>query len=67
MARAASLRAPDAAARLAADRLQVALEARQVAVSARGDVIRVSPHVYNDPEDLAALFEALRAAATVDP
>jgi selenocysteine lyase/cysteine desulfurase len=35
------------------------LAARQVSVSVRGDVIRVSPHLYNDEHDMAALFATL--------
>lgn len=35
------------------------LEARQVYVSLRGDAVRVSPHVYNDEADMAALVSAL--------
>jgi selenocysteine lyase/cysteine desulfurase len=33
-----------------------------VFVSVRGDAIRVSPHVYNDDEDVDRLFETLEAA-----
>jgi selenocysteine lyase/cysteine desulfurase len=40
--------------------LSKALLARNVSVSARGRAIRVSPHVYNTPEDVAALVAALR-------
>ncbi|MEZ0607519.1 aminotransferase class V-fold PLP-dependent enzyme [Fibrella sp. WM1] len=36
------------------------LMARNVSVSARGRAIRVSPHVYNTPDDVQALVEALR-------
>lgn len=39
------------------------LRRRDVHVSLRGTSIRVSPHVYNTPEDMAALAEALMAAA----
>lgn len=38
------------------------LRRREVYVSQRGASLRVSPHVYNTPEDLGALVEALRAA-----
>ncbi len=41
-------------------RLKLELEARNVAVSLRGDSIRVSPHVYNDTSDIDALLAALR-------
>ncbi|HKP75800.1 MAG TPA: hypothetical protein VJT67_09685 [Longimicrobiaceae bacterium] len=41
-------------------RLKAALDARRVAVSIRGDAVRVSPHVYNSPDDVAALADALR-------
>lgn len=43
-------------------RLQAALKERRIAVSLRGDAVRVAPHVYNTPDDLAALADALRAA-----
>ena len=43
-------------------RLQAALRERRVSVSQRGDAVRVAPHVYNTPEDVAALVDALRAA-----
>ena len=38
------------------------LRRREVYVSQRGASLRVSPHVYNTPEDLGALVEALHAA-----
>ena len=38
------------------------LAARKVFVSQRGASLRVSPHLYNTPGDMAALAEALRAA-----
>ena len=41
------------------------LQARGVAVSLRGGAIRVSPHVYNDADDVAVLLEVLRAQAKV--
>ncbi|MBX6331629.1 MAG: aminotransferase class V-fold PLP-dependent enzyme [Gemmatimonadaceae bacterium] len=40
--------------------LQRALERQHVHVSLRGPVLRVSPNVYNTPDDLAALVEVLR-------
>jgi selenocysteine lyase/cysteine desulfurase len=43
---------PDAVAR--------ALAARRTAVSVRGPALRISPHLYNDSGDLAALEAALR-------
>jgi selenocysteine lyase/cysteine desulfurase len=43
-------------------RLQAALRERRVAVSLRGDAVRVAPHVYSTPDDLSALADALRAA-----
>lgn len=43
-------------------RLQAALRERRVAVSLRGDAVRVAPNVYNTPDDVAALADALRAA-----
>jgi selenocysteine lyase/cysteine desulfurase len=42
-------------------RLQAALAERRVSVSLRGDAIRVAPNVYNAPDDVAALADALRA------
>jgi selenocysteine lyase/cysteine desulfurase len=36
------------------------LAARHVSVSVRGDVIRLSPHLYNDADDMTAFFETLR-------
>jgi selenocysteine lyase/cysteine desulfurase len=38
------------------------LAARKVFVSQRGSSVRVSPNVYNTPEDMEALAEALKAA-----
>jgi selenocysteine lyase/cysteine desulfurase len=35
------------------------LQRNKVFVSVRGDIIRVSPHVYNDQKDIDALIEAL--------
>ena len=46
------------------DRLQTQLTGRQIHVSLRGSALRVSPHVYNTPDDVGALVEVLRAAAT---
>ena len=42
--------------------IQEALEQRNVYVSLRGDAVRVSPHLYNDASDIAALAEAIMAA-----
>jgi len=44
------------------DQLTASLSKRQVSVSVRGDAVRVSPNVYNDEADMAALLDALRAA-----
>ena len=44
------------------DRVMVELKKRDVHVSVRGASLRVSPHLYNRPEDMAALAEALMAA-----
>jgi len=49
--------------RMDAARLQRALAERRVAVSRRGDAVRVAPNVYNTPDDVAALIDALRAAS----
>src|SRR5215207_483586 len=43
-------------------RLQRLLAERRVAVSLRGDAVRVAPNVHNDATDVAALAEALREA-----
>ena len=40
-------------------RLAERLQERQVAVSFRGDAIRVAPHLYNDADDTAALLDAV--------
>jgi selenocysteine lyase/cysteine desulfurase len=40
-------------------RLTERLRERQVSVSVRGNAIRVSPHLYNEPADIAALLDAL--------
>ncbi len=45
------------------ERVRMSLEHRNVHVSLRGDAVRISPHVYNGPEDMAALVEGLREAA----
>jgi selenocysteine lyase/cysteine desulfurase len=42
--------------------LQNLLSARRVHVSLRGSALRVSPNVYNDEGDIAALVDALEAA-----
>ncbi|MGI9180346.1 MAG: aminotransferase class V-fold PLP-dependent enzyme [Longimicrobiaceae bacterium] len=49
---------------LGMDRIRAVLDAHRVAVSFRGDVLRVSPNVYNDEADIAALLEALHASAS---
>ena len=43
-------------------KLQAALLRHNIATSLRGDALRVSPNVYNDAEDMAALLQALREA-----
>jgi selenocysteine lyase/cysteine desulfurase len=43
-------------------RLQQRLEQRRISVSVRGSAVRISPHVYNDQQDIAALLEALKEA-----
>ena len=42
--------------------LQTELQRRRISASLRGSALRVSPHVYNDAGDVAALLDALRAA-----
>ncbi|MEZ4701406.1 MAG: aminotransferase class V-fold PLP-dependent enzyme [Rhodothermales bacterium] len=41
------------------DAFAATLRARQISVSVRGTAIRISPHLYNDAADVAALSEAL--------
>ncbi|MEM6770480.1 MAG: aminotransferase class V-fold PLP-dependent enzyme, partial [Bacteroidota bacterium] len=43
------------------EKLVAAINRRGLAVSYRGDAIRVSPHAYNTPEEMAELVGALRA------
>lgn len=43
-------------------RLRDILGQRGVSVSVRGSAIRISPHVYNDEDDIQALIESLNAA-----
>ena len=43
-----------------AQRLAQGLRNRQIFVSVRGDYVRISPHVYNSPEDIDCLTQALR-------
>jgi selenocysteine lyase/cysteine desulfurase len=45
-------------------KVQQALEARKVIVAARGQGIRVSPHLYNTAADMNALVEALTDVLT---
>ncbi|MDH4248255.1 MAG: aminotransferase class V-fold PLP-dependent enzyme [Deltaproteobacteria bacterium] len=45
-------------------RVAESLRARKVHVSIRGAAVRVSPNVYNTPEDMNALAQALKAACT---
>jgi selenocysteine lyase/cysteine desulfurase len=49
------------------DSLTASLRKRQVIVSVRGDAVRVSPNVYNDATDMAALLDALQAAIADEP
>ena len=42
--------------------MRAALSARRVFVSVRGDAVRVTPHLYNDDQDLEACIEALATA-----
>lgn len=51
-----------AAADLSMDSLSDRLRERNVIVSRRGSAIRISPHLYNDADDIAVLTEALRQA-----
>ena len=45
------------------DRFARELRGRGIALASRRGRVRVSPHVYNDDEDLGRLAEALRAVA----
>jgi len=47
------------------DRLKTALENENVSASLRGSALRVSPNVYNDHQDIAAIRRALRATVSV--
>ena len=42
--------------------LEAELRDRKIFVSLRGSALRVSPHLYNNEDDVEALVEALRAA-----
>ncbi len=46
----------------ALERVRRTLSERRVFVSVRGDTVRVTPHLYNDDEDLDRFLEALAAA-----
>ena len=41
--------------------LQVVLKEKKISVSVRGEFVRISPNVYNDADDIAALTEVLLA------
>ena len=43
-------------------RVRAALSERRVFVSIRGDSVRVTPHLYNDEQDLDAFMDALGSA-----
>ena len=42
--------------------MRAALSERRVFVSIRGDTVRVTPHLYNDEQDLDAFIAALGSA-----
>lgn len=44
--------------------LRAALDEREVSASLRGSALRLSPNVYNDAQDVGALLEVLKDAAT---
>ncbi len=48
---------------IALDALKDALQQANISVSVRGDAVRVSPNVYNDAGDMAALVDVLRNLA----
>ncbi len=58
------LRAPGS---LDMDAVHVRLQERRVFVSRRGSALRISPHVYNDERDVAALLDVLRDARPRPP
>ena len=43
--------------------LQEALHEAKISVSVRGNAVRISPHVYNEPTDLGKLSDCLRTVA----
>ncbi|MBB4077403.1 selenocysteine lyase/cysteine desulfurase [Lewinella aquimaris] len=47
---------------IAVERVEEEFRARHISVSYRGDAIRVSPSVYNRPEEMDRMVDALRAA-----
>lgn len=49
-------------AHLRTDELRAELERRNLRVSYRGDAVRISPNVYNTPEEMAELLGAFRGA-----
>lgn len=53
---------PEGAGDGALERVRRSLSERRVFVSVRGDSVRVTPHLYNDDEDLDRFLEALAAA-----
>lgn len=42
------------------ENLQKQFKKHKVSISVRGDAIRVSPHVYNDPKDVSKFMQAIR-------
>lgn len=56
------IRMPEA---VEAEQLRSELDHRNVSVSIRGSAVRISPHVYNDEQDVAALLDALHTVARV--
>ena len=44
--------------------LEAELRRRKISVSLRGSAVRVSPHLYNDENDIGALIEALAVATS---
>lgn len=50
-------------ANLKAEQLPAELASRKLTVSFRGDAIRVAPNVYNRPDEMQRLLDALRAIA----
>lgn len=45
------------------ERLSTEIQRRHISVSQRGSYVRISPHLYNTPDDIMALVDAVHSAA----